>query len=1837
MVRKLQPRIPVAIIAPVACALLLAAAAAAQAAEYRSKSYVGSYNELVRMLCDRHTAAGRSLSGLVLKDPASTDPSANSISQADLHNLRAKTVTLLKTWYTVPPEDFATASETAAEAFTNGYPRLMWNVGNHAGLFTKVPGEHCASGQTIYTNDFSDAPILPIHLWELYDVVRRMRFARATGYTGWTSNGEKNELVGGTGGNTTTWVEARLFAELNYAPLSRNNQPTCGSRGSNTSYLYTAAIWRRYACFLQEGVPAASHIARFYYFAGKPGGVVSTWDDCGDGLSEGIWSVWDTQGPTSSVTHLSVRLGSLYPLPAWCAQPVENSTALGYSVLRAAVILEFDKLYDSPPEVFFDGPEWQCDGYQFMCRECAPGINVKLDERSGKPVVSMPAGIPDGMQTAGERLPAFFTESFIDGLPRLNYSPDTRLLGVCSNTAEGWEYVVIARPSGAEVAFAMDGTMAGSPVEPFEQQPCKVTQDGGDYLLNLNDGRDIAYRFDAAGAAQEIRIAPGHHEVSAPVTSDNWLGVTATRSNNRVSNVTSPAMSTQVSYAGNGAASEIKYFSPSGTPLSSVAMSMDGTTRVYKEKDASGTLVRETRIVQAPGRTELWRGREEATGFTGTRELRSSVYVLNTGHLVQTVTNMYLRAGETPLVSVRNQVFKWNGRGFQLVAETNGVPESAATWSAYDRYTAPGPSGRLGLLKETRDSDGSWTRYLYDRYDRVTTERGPFSSGASDSSDDELRVARNYYAGDTNMAALGFPGDDVAARHDTRPRLMVGQALGSEVSRTYVAYLPDRMVTKQCAVPGARYDNADLLTTATYCFTNGQFEGRTRLIEHSDGTRSVFLYSYESGPGHTTTTVLRGAGEGESVTDGTRTVSTADSAGRAMEERSEDIASGLVLSRVVHYRDAAGRDICTSNAVTGTFSTRVYGCCGPEQLVDEAGIETTRDYDPLGRVMAEHRLGVMTFYEYDTFGNIVAQTVSAGIEPAATTRTVYDAAGRRVLETDAAGNVTATTYSTNRFGGRTVAATYPDGSTRSDEFFADGRPASESGTAAYPLSFLYGVTTQGEFSVQYMGADTNAPEWVRTESDLLGRTVRTVRPNGYSVRSVYDSLGRELEQTDETWRNLSEYNALGERFRTAADINTNGIIDLAGPDRVSEAESSVENYAGKACRVSRQYVYPDDGSSERVLVSESFAAVDGSESWQVSFGRTNRSSVTWNRSAASRVETSVAPDGVGESAVYTNGLLRKRARLTATGEEFACVTFAYDALGRQSAVFSTAANGELVTTRFAYDALGRLTNTTASAGGNTRNASDQFDSMGRRVRAVLPDGATQEFVYDTRGNLICQSGARQYPVTYTYTDQGRMATMSTYRSGLAGPPDTTTWQYDQATGLLVGKQYPSDPSHLSYSHTPSGQLATRTWARGVETRYVYNDAGELTRIDYSGSTPDVSFTYDRLGRQATVTDGNGACSFAYDAQLQLASETRVSTLCHPPSTNVLTRSYDPHGRPSGFSLFSASDLSDPSYRSDYSYDPAGRLSGVAGSGVVAAYRYGADGGTITGRVVTANGSPVLATATARDWLGRITSARTEPLAGEVLGNNYKYNNADQRISNELADGSRWTYRYDNLGQVISGRKHFADGVPVGGAQFDYSFDTIGNRVSARNFMGQRTKTESYTANALNQYEQRTVPGQVWVSGEAAPEARVTARVDEARPVLANRHGEYFWAAVSVSNELGLVFSTNLTITAALPVPAISPTGLLVRTEARNCVVSGTPERFTYDPDGNLLSDGIWSYTWDAENRLIQVSNFQRRVSFSYDYMGRRICKTVSQWNTHHWSLVTTVRLVIALPKVSCCL
>src|SRR5208283_1903883 len=45
--------------------------------------------------------------------------------------------------------------------------------------------------------------------------------------------------------------------------------------------------------------------------------------------------------------------------------------------------------------------------------------------------------------------------------------------------------------------------------------------------------------------------------------------------------------------------------------------------------------------------------------------------------------------------------------------------------------------------------------------------------------------------------------------------------------------------------------------------------------------------------------------------------------------------------------------------------------------------------------------------------------------------------------------------------------------------------------------------------------------------------------------------------------------------------------------------------------------------------------------------------------------------------------------------------------------------------------------------------------------------------------------------------------------------------------------------------------------------------------------------------------------------------------------------------------------------------------------------------------------------------------------------------------------------------------------------------------------------------------------------------------------------------------------------------------------------------FTYDPSGNTLNDGTYSYTWDAESQMKTAAG----VTYAYDGDGRRVSKS----------------------------
>lgn len=360
-----------------------------------------------------------------------------------------------------------------------------------------------------------------------------------------------------------------------------------------------------------------------------------------------------------------------------------------------------------------------------------------------------------------------------------------------------------------------------------------------------------------------------------------------------------------------------------------------------------------------------------------------------------------------------------------------------------------------------------------------------------------------------------------------------------------------------------------------------------------------------------------------------------------------------------------------------------------------------------------------------------------------------------------------------------------------------------------------------------------------------------------------------------------------------------------------------------------------------------------------------------------------------------------------------------------------------------------------------------------------------------------------------------------------------------------------------------------------------------------GSTPSVTYSYDRMGRMSSVDRDSITTTFAHDLANDVLSESYSGGILDGLS---VTNGYDTSLRRTGLGALAGSSLLTGA---TYGYDNASRLATVSSGSDSATYSYVANSPLVGQIAFKHSGATKMTTTKQYDFLNRLTSISSP---GTPASFSYKYNNANQRTMATVPD-SHWSYQYDSLGQVTSGKKYWTDGTSVAGQQFEYSFDDIGNRNTTKSGgdqTGSNLRLANYTNNVLNQITSRDVPGYKDVVGLSLVTNAVTVN-----GLSTYRKGEYFRNELIITNTTAPAW-TNVSI-------AAGTNGV-----SGNLLVPKTPETFSYDADGNLTGDGLWTYTWDAENRLVSMQSIstvvtaaKKKLDFNYDHQGRRIQKLVS--------------------------
>jgi RHS repeat-associated protein len=1037
------------------------------------------------------------------------------------------------------------------------------------------------------------------------------------------------------------------------------------------------------------------------------------------------------------------------------------------------------------------------------------------------------------------------------------------------------------------------------------------------------------------------------------------------------------------------------------------------------------------------------------------------------------------------------------------------------------------------------------------------------------------------------------------------PRTVFTYVAGNFVSTSYTVFLPDGRLDIRCTDLSAAWNAPTNLVTITKYYTNGVNNGRVKSIQNPDGTMSLYDYG-AAADGSQTNIVYTGQPNtgGTAVVDGTESVTIVGPVGQMISRTETDIASNIVTMQDVYGNyDSLNRPQQVTH-LDGTTDQTQYACCGVDNTTDRDGVVTQYLYDTLKRQVGSTRLNITTTNVLDAAGHIL-KTIRIGSDNSqiVMSQSAYDVAGQVTAQTNALGGITTYFYTTNSSTGARIETTInPDGGTMTNLYYVDGSLKAISGSAVHGLRYEYGAnygfTTTVEVKLNTNGSDTL--EAVTNHMDALGRPYETIYSDGSIEDSFYNALGQLSKTVDpDGVTTLYQYNAKGEQEYTAIDMDRNGTIDFNNTDRITRTVSDLATDGGISVRRLRIYVWTVNGSSISNLVSTSEASVDGLHSWQIQYRDASTPVTSQTISGFSvdgnRYLTNLAPNGSYKVNAYLNGRLASVTQKDSTGSQLSFTSYGYDSHGRR---YSSTDMRNGMTTLLYNDAdlISSVTTPSPGNGGSAQTTITYYNTSLQATNIVYPDGTGIITDFFPTGEIQKIHGSRTYPVAYTYDYAGQMKTMKTWQnfSGNSGMA-TTTWAYDSYRGFLTNKAYETT-NGPSYTYTPGGRLATRTWARGITTTYDYDYAGGLTNIAYSdGVTSSVTNTYDRLGRTIQVDTGALVTQYSYNSANELLMETNAAGIL---AGLAITNGYDTCLRRTDLSAIGSGVLS----HAAYTYDTGSRLSVVSDGTNNATYSYVANSPLVSQIVFRSNSVIRMAASKQYDYLNRLTQISNAPAASPVVIFNYIYNNANQRAKNTLADGSYWVYQYDSLGQVTSGKKYWADGTPVAGQQYEYAFDDIGNRTQTKSGgdeTGSNLRVANYSENLLNEITSQIVPGYVDVTGIALATNSVTVNGQ-----AAYRKGEYFRKELSVNNNSTAIW-TNITVQS--PGQADN---------SGNKFLAKTNESFSYDADGNMANDGRWLYTWDAENRLITMTvktnvGPQYQLNFVYDAKGRRIQKLVT--------------------------
>ena len=518
---------------------------------------------------------------------------------------------------------------------------------------------------------------------------------------------------------------------------------------------------------------------------------------------------------------------------------------------------------------------------------------------------------------------------------------------------------------------------------------------------------------------------------------------------------------------------------------------------------------------------------------------------------------------------------------------------------------------------------------------------------------------------------------------------------------------------------------------------------------------------------------------------------------------------------------------------------------------------------------------------------------------------------------------------------------------------------------------------------------------------------------------------------------------------------------------------------------------------------------------------------------------------------------------------------------------------EGITDVFRYDARGQLVEVGGVFGAVARYGYDgdgqlveatdaagashrlAYDLQGRLVEVIDPLGNARRWTYDDEGRLIATTDALGGVTAYTYNAQGLLAQVR----NAVGQVRVLWWD---AHARLVA-ELGFDGIRRRFTHDADDRIASVTAQERRVRRYDWDPVGRLRAFGDDAGI-QVRLRHDARGQLTHWTAADGSTvEYRYREGLAQPSE-RID-----PLGRTLRYHYDSERRLVGLTNANGDETT-------FARDKDGRLVEQVGfDGRVQRYRYDAAGrlvGKAEAATIAADGQVGWAlTRLQRDAVGRLTAKETDDgqvarFGYDLLGRLVQASTADHVVG----------FGYDALGRIVEDIQ--------GDATLAHEVDAVGRRTSTRLPDGQTLRFAWNERGRLDEItlDHRPLSRHEW--NDFAQEAQrqqgdVTTRYDY------DPAGRLKAQAASVDGSDRVLIGRDYDRDVAGRIKAIhdlregdtryvyDPAGQLLDVQGL------TPERFVHDPAGNLLIDG--EARVDGDRLLMQGDRH-----FRYDAAGNRI-------------------------------